>query len=269
MVRRDNAIREETVAADTSIWKEALFGAELLLLHASPVYYGLGIAHGNGEAVITIPGFLGTDFYLTHLHSWLGRIGYNSLVSGIGMNAECPNLLIQMRLAETISKARHETGRRVHLIGHSLGGVIARAVAYQRPDDIASVITIASPFRGAVAHQSILRIAEAIRKLILKEHGNMVLPECYTTRCTCEFLNSLRRDFPAGVVETAIYTCDDGIVDWRYCVADDPDVNFEVSGTHVGLVFNSTVYTLIADRLAYSASRETKKTRSHRRKVAR
>ena len=48
--------REETAEADIAIWKEALFGADILLLHASPVFYGLGVPHGDGAAVIVIPG---------------------------------------------------------------------------------------------------------------------------------------------------------------------------------------------------------------------
>ena len=143
--------------ANISIWKEAFFGAELLLLHASPTYYGFGVPPGDGSAVVVIPGFLGTDEYLHPLHGWLDRVGYRSYLSGIGLNAECPNLLIKYKLWGTIDKAIKETQGKVHLVGHSLGGIMARSVARQRPRDIASVITIAAPFRGTIAHHSILR----------------------------------------------------------------------------------------------------------------
>jgi len=250
MVSRQNRLREDEAEADISIWKEALFGADLLLLHASPVYYGLGIPKGDGSAVVVVPGFLGSDFYLTHLHTWLKRIGYKSYVSGIGLNAECPNLLIQYRLTQTLEQALAETGRKIHLIGHSLGGVIARSVATQRPKDIASVITMGSPFRGNVVHPSVMRAAKAVRKHILHEHGPDVLPACYTARCTCDFLNHLRRDIPESVLQTAIYTKDDGIVDWKYCRTEDSDSDYEVPGTHIGMAFNASVFTIIANRLA-------------------
>jgi triacylglycerol lipase len=240
---------------DISIWTEALFGAEILLLHASPVYYGLGVPRGDGSAVVVIPGFLGTDLYVSHLHSWLGRIGYRSYLSGIGVNAECPNLLIRYRLADTIKKAAAETGRKVHLIGHSLGGIIARSLAAQRPRDIASVISLGAPIRGTVMHPSVLNAARIVRNQILSQHGSGVLPDCYTPRCTCNFLSSLRCDLPKSVAETAVYTCDDGIVDWRYCKTGNPKNNFEVPGTHVGLVFNPSVYTIIAERLARNSER--------------
>lgn len=241
--------------ADVSPWSEALVAAELLLLHATPTYYGWGVPRGDNSGVVVIPGFLGTDIYLMELHAWLQRIGYRPYFSGIGLNAECPNLLIQRRLNETIAKARKETRRKIHVIGHSLGGIIARSLAHQRPDIIASVITLGAPFRGTVMHRGVLRVVEMVRKRILEEHGGGVLPDCYTGRCTCNFLDSLRQDLPDSVMETAIYTRDDGIVDWRYCITQNPEVDFEVSGTHLGLAFNSTVYTLIAERLAMAQSR--------------
>jgi triacylglycerol lipase len=240
--------------ADTSLWTEALFGAEVLLLHATPVYYGFGVPHGDGSGVVIIPGFLGTDLYLTELHGWLGRIGYRPYFSGIGVNAECPNLLIQRRLGDTMKRALDETGRKIHLIGHSLGGVIARSLAGQRPKDVASVITLASPIRGTVMNRTILNAAEAVRLEIQREHGALVLPSCYTGQCTCNFINFLRRDVPRTMVQTAIYTRHDGIVDWRYCITKDPEIDFEVPGTHIGMAFNPTAYSIIASRLAMTHS---------------
>lgn len=246
--------QEEDAEADITIWKEALFAADLLLLHASPVYYGLGIPRGDGSAVVLVPGFLGTDAYLTQLHSWLGRIGYRPYFSGIGINAECPNLLIQEKLNDNIRRALGDTKSKIHLIGHSLGGVIARAVAGQRPNDVASVITLASPFRGTVVHPTILRVAESVRKHILEEHGQGVLPTCYTGRCTCDFIASLRRKIPSSVFETAIYTRNDGVADWRYCLTGNSKNDFEVPGTHIGLAFNASAYAIIAKRLALARS---------------
>ena len=244
----------DIAAADTVIWKEALFAADILLLHSSPTYYGLGVPRGDGSAVVLVPGFLGTDRYLSQLYSWLGRIGYFPYFSRIGFNADCPNLLIQRRLNESIDQAVAETGAKIHLVGHSLGGIIARAVAGQRPKDIASVTTLGSPFRGTVIHRTVLRAAEAVRLRILEEHGSGVLPTCYTGHCTCEFLCSLRRSVPASILETAIYTRADGIADWRYCVTGNDENDFEVPGTHIGLAFNAAAYGIIAQRLALATS---------------
>jgi triacylglycerol lipase len=236
--------------AEVSMWQELLVGFELVQLRLTPIFYGLGTPHGRGDAVILIPGFLGTDAYLGEMFSWLRTLGYRSYFSGIGWNAECPNLLIRRRLNETVKRAFHATGRRVHLIGHSLGGIIARSVAGQRPEQIASVTTLGSPFRGPVAHANVLRASEAIRNRILREHAGHILPGCYTEDCTCEFVASLKNEFPRDVAQTAIYTTSDGIVDWRFCVTGNSAFDCEVSGTHVGLVFNPAVYRVVAERLA-------------------
>jgi triacylglycerol lipase len=241
---------EDHQEAYLAIWTEALFATELLMLHADPLYYGFGAARGDGSGVILIPGFLCPDVWLMPMLHWLERMGYQSFYSGIGLNNECPNLLIQSRLNETIEKAMQQTGRKVHLIGHSLGGIMARSIAGQRSKDIASVITLGAPLRGLVAHGSVLRAAEQIRLSILEKHNSGVLPQCYTSRCTCDFAKAARTCVPEGVMETAIYTEDDGVVDWRYCQTDDCSANFKVHGTHVGLVFNPSVYRIIADRLA-------------------
>jgi pimeloyl-ACP methyl ester carboxylesterase len=240
--------------SNISPWTEALFAAEILLLHATPVYYGFGVPRGDGSGVVIIPGFLGTDLYLMELHGWLARIGYRPYFSGIGINADCPNLLIERHLNETIEKARAETGRKLHLIGHSLGGVIARSAAGGRPKDIASVITLASPIRGTVANRAVLHAAEAVRLRIQAEHGDNVLPRCYTGKCTCNFIDSLRREVPSAMLQTAIYTRHDGIVDWRYCMTKEPEVDFEVPGTHIGMAFNPSAYMIVAERLAMTHS---------------
>ena len=240
---------EDLIEADIPIWREALFAAELVLLHSSPVYWGFRVPQGDDSAVVLIPGFLKDDGYLSHLHAWLTRIGYRPYFSGIGQNSECPNLLIESAVRQNVERAHRDSGRKVHIVGHSLGGLIARAVAAQHPELISSVVTLASPIRGTVAHRLILSAAETVRKRILEQNGSRVLPTCYTGRCTCEFLQAVRQEIPESVMETAIYTRTDGIVDWRYCRSENPDVDFEVPGTHLGLVFNSAAYAIIASRL--------------------
>ena len=54
-----------------------------------------------------------------------------------------------------------------------------------------------------------------------------MLPTCYTGKCTCNFLASLRRSVPDSVLETAIYTRNDGIVDWHYCLTGNPDTDLK------------------------------------------
>ncbi|MGB9433707.1 MAG: alpha/beta fold hydrolase [Candidatus Acidiferrum sp.] len=241
---------KEEKPAQLPVWHEWVAGIELAFLQVSPVYWGYGIPHGDGSAVVLVPGFLGTDLYLTQLRTWLGRIGYETFYSGIQLNADCPNILIRRHLTESIQQACKATRGKIHLIGHSLGGSIALAAACQMPGRVASVITLGSPIRGVAGHTSILLAADLVRKQILEKHGHGVLPACYTSRCTCDFLESLKGKLPSSVRQTAIYTKNDGIVDWHVCQTGDPGVDVEVSATHIGMVFSPLVYSVVAHRLA-------------------
>jgi len=228
---------------------ETLVGFDWLALHTAPVFYGLGVPRGDGSAVIVVPGFLGTDHYLWELNLWLRRLGYKAYMSGIGWNADCLDSLVE-RLIATIEKAHDETGGKVHLIGHSLGGILSRSAAVRKPNLVTSVIALGSPFRGVTSHPVVLATADQVRDRIKNKKQNQVQPDCFTTNCDCNSVSALHCHLPASITSTAIYTKTDGIVDWRYCINDDPADNIEVQGTHVGLVFNHQVYKLIAERLA-------------------
>ncbi|MGH7334735.1 MAG: esterase/lipase family protein [Candidatus Rokuibacteriota bacterium] len=236
-------------AASVPLWREALAGIDWLALRASPLFYGLGVPRGDGSAVVVVPGFLGTDAYLAEMYWWLRRIGYRAYMSRIGRNAECLDVLVD-RLLVTVDRAQASTGGPVHLVGHSLGGILARAAASRRPRQIASVATLGSPFRGIRSHPFVLQATQLVRRRIRRERNARDRSQCYTGRCTCQAVTSLRCELPASVRQIAVYTKTDGIVDWRFCVNEDPATDFEVPGSHVGLAFNPCVYGLIANHLA-------------------
>lgn len=233
----------------TPIENEILLPLEFLLLNLSPVYYGFGIPHGDGSAVVLIPGLIGLDESMLLMYWWLKRIGYRPYLSGVGLMADCPQVLSK-KLQLTIDKAFAETGRRrVHLIGHSLGGIFARIAAVRRPKQIASVISLGSPIRGMVAHELVFTIADWIRSLI--HSRNPDLPEtCGTTHCMCAFGRSLTRKWPRLVRQTAMFSRNDGLVDWHHCITGQEDTDIEVQATHLGMLVDAGVYWQIAQRLA-------------------
>ncbi len=240
------------------IWLEALFPLDWIALHASPVYYGFGVPRGNGEAVILVPGFLGSDRYLTEMHLWLRRIGYTPYFSGIGRNVDCPELLTQ-RLLMTIQQAYEDTGKPVTIVGHSLGGMIARASAHRAQGMVSQVITMGSPFKAVRAHPLILSAANFVRSNIVRERRGRreVTQSCFTPQCTCGFVATLkdgafdvRGKAKPTFTRTAIYSRCDGVVDWRACMEDDAALNHEVTATHIGMAFNPDVYRTVANLLA-------------------
>ena len=182
--------------ASVPIWREALFGFDWLTLRASPVLYGCGIPRGDGAPVVVVPGFLGSDVYLLEMYFWLGRIGYRPFLSRIGRNAECLDLLLG-RLLGTVEEARASTGRPVHLIGHSLGGMLARSAAVRRPDRIASVITLGSPFRGIRSHPLVMQATSAVRARIRnRAEQRDDRPDCFTAACRCDTVAALQAPLP-------------------------------------------------------------------------
>ncbi len=234
------------------IWLEALFPLDWLALHLSPVYYGFGIPKGHGEPIVLVPGFLGDDRYLTEMHLWLRRIGYRPYFSGIGRNVDCPELLTQ-RLVMTVRQAHTDTKQPVTIVGHSLGGMLARAAAHREPSLVKQVITMGSPFRGVRAHPLILSAANFVRSNIVTERRGRreVSSSCFTPQCSCEFVATLRDEEPNDdYVRSAIYSKCDGVVDWRVCMEDDADLNREVTATHIGMAFNPDVYRTVAQLLA-------------------
>ena len=230
------------------IWLEAGALIEWGLLHTAPVYFGFGVRRGEGAGVVLVPGFLGTDTYLWEMNLWLQRIGYQPFRSEIGWNAECLNTLVE-RLTRTVSRATEETGQKVHLIGHSLGGILARAVAVQMPERVASIVTLGSPFRGICAHPLVFVSIDRVGAAVRRRQSDELREQCFTAVCDCRAVAALGNDLPSAVPHLAVYSKTDGIVDWQVCTHDDPALNTEVRGSHIGMVFNHQVYSLIASHL--------------------
>lgn len=230
------------------LWMETLVGIDWTLLHISPLYYGWGVPQGDGSPVILVPGFLANDFYLYDMYFWLKRIGYTPYLSNIGWNADCLNNLVN-KLSETVTKAHEETGKKVHLIGHSLGGVLSRGAAAARLDLVASVITMGSPFRGVKSHPFLIDMAEKVRRRIFTNYDESRPPYCYTGYCDCVAVASMQKVLPDTIKKTAIYSKMDGVVHWENCIYRDDKKNFEVASTHIGMAFNYQVYKLISERL--------------------
>lgn len=237
--------------ANTPMWREVFAGWDWLSLHLSPTWAGCGLPRGRGEPVVVVPGFLGSDTYLIELYSWLARMGYRPYFSNIGQNADCPDHLANV-LLHTVKLAHEETGQKVRLIGHSLGGMLARTVALEYPEHVAGVISMGSPIRDSVrAHPMILSAVEAIRRGSRRGGaGSNIKPSCFSGHCTCTFVKNMLAPEAFRVPHFAIFSKHDGVVDWKECMEDDDSLNDEVDSTHVGMAFHPGVYRALARRLA-------------------
>jgi triacylglycerol lipase len=240
---------EKTV---TPLWKEAKWGFEWASLRYSRVYYGRGVTRGNGAPIMLVPGFMAGDYMLLEMQWWLRRIGYESFLSNITWNNDCPDKTAAA-LTHRIRRVYDETGRKVTLVGHSLGGLLIKSVSQDHPELVQSVITMGSPFKEIVkAHPAIVGIWDHLKAAQGGVIGRNLLSSCGTGHCTCNFVRNIMQPRKTIPPQFAIYSKDDGVVDWESCMEDDLDSNAEVRGTHIGMVYNADVFRALADRLAES-----------------
>src|SRR5258706_255693 len=122
-------------------WRPA---AEFGLLLEDPVFWGRGVPRGDGPAVLVLPGLFAGDRYLQPLRGWLGRVGYRPVLSGLARNPGWSESLVR-ELGALAERESWRTGRPVTIIGHSMGGVMARSIALRQPHTTRHVITLGSP----------------------------------------------------------------------------------------------------------------------------
>lgn len=229
------------------LWRESLWPTDWLRLRVSPVYRGEGVPRGDGGPVVVVPGFLGTDAYLIEMHSWLRRVGYRPYFSGVGLNADCAGATAR-KLTRTVQRAHKETGRRVRIIGHSLGGIIGRKVSLRHPSLVSQLIYLGTPVQRVHAHPAVVAAAAAL--IGARSVFNSDAEHCLTADCGCGVVQDAEKPLPRSVHHAAIYSRGDGVVDWHESVERDSRRNHEVGGTHIGLVYNPKAYRVLGDLLA-------------------
>jgi pimeloyl-ACP methyl ester carboxylesterase len=221
-------------------------------LARDPVGYGVGVPRGDGRPVLLIPGFTAGDWSLGTLARWLGRIGYKPYLSGIDLNVGCPRRKVEL-VGWRAEKIARESGQRVTIIGHSLGGVLGRAIATVSPAVVREVVALGSPIRSGWTgvHDQVRPALQVIQSFWQLFSG---VPEnCGTMECSCGLADAVFAPTPARSRFSAIYTRRDEVVQWQSCI-DDAGANFEVSGLHASLIVNREVYRILGALLADSAA---------------
>lgn len=213
--------------------------AELTLFAAAyPGLLGLA-ARGDGHPVLVLPGLLASDRSTTALRKTLNELGYDARPWGLGRNrgprSIGPNGEHLMARVEALFQ---ETGKKVSLVGWSLGGILARLVTRRMPNRIRQVITLGSPFAdngGATNANKVFELASGTQA---------------SDRVNRKMFAELAG--PSSVPSSAIYSRSDGICAWRACrEAEAPGrESIEVYGSHCGLGVNPSVIYVVSDRLA-------------------
>jgi triacylglycerol lipase len=222
---------------------------ELGRLLADPVWQGVGISHGDGRPVVLMPGFLAGDQTLGVMAMWLWRIGYRPRFARFVTNTGCSDRALD-RVERTVDELWRSHGRRVALIGHSRGGHFARALAARRPDRISHAISMGADLQGMFGASAPTLFAVGVARRVVHASGRAPRDTCLSGHCGCAFSHDYARRFPSDEVRlTSIYSKGDGVVHWRCQVIPHADC-IEVTGSHVGLIFNRKVYRAVAGALA-------------------
>jgi triacylglycerol lipase len=205
------------------------------------------------EPVILVPGFMAGDGTLGALSRHLRRLGYRTYRSTMHANVGCTQEAsrdLERRIESVVDRRE----RKVSIVGHSLGGLLARGIAARRPDLVDGIITLGSPLLApGAAHQLLLLDLALVVRLRRVGLGQMMGEDCTSGECAQLSWKQGRAALPESVGFTSVFSRRDGIVDWRGCL--DPQARtVEVPTSHLGMAFDPVVIDVVARALAHHRS---------------
>ena len=200
---------------------------------------------GDGHPVLLLPGFMGSETSLIALEIFLRNRGYAVETWGLGRNVGFRSRHATA-LEQKIRHIAHTSGRKLSLVGWSLGGVFSLYGAHQAPECVRNVITLGSPVTVDPDGSASPAFVKAMYRLIAHPMG----PAVHTMQPRAR---KLREHEQLQMPMSCLYSLSDGVVPPQEATIDgDPSrhENIRVPGSHVGLGFNAAVLWIVADRLA-------------------
>jgi len=192
------------------------------------------------DPVILVPGFMAGDATLKAMAMFLRHQGFRTYRSQIHVNVGCTREAAD-RLEQRIETIATRRNRKVTIVGHSLGGMLARGLASRRPDLVEGIVSMGSPVLapGAI-HRVLAWDAEMLSRLTRAGFRGMMSSDCFGGECARLSFEESQVPVDPEVAFTAIYSKRDGIVDWRACL--DPSAqHVEVRTSHVGMAVDPVV----------------------------
>lgn len=201
------------------------------------------------EPVLLVPGFMAGDGTLAGMARMLRGAGYRTYRSQIHVNSGCTREAAD-RLERRLEAIVLRRGRKVSIVGHSLGGMLARGLASRRPDLVAGIVSMGSPVLAPAAVHGILAWdAEMLTRLTRAGFGGLMSEDCIAGDCARASFEETHAPLDPEVGFTAIYSRRDGIVDWRACI-DPLATAVEVRSSHLGMAVDPTVVRAVRRALS-------------------
>jgi pimeloyl-ACP methyl ester carboxylesterase len=197
----------------------------------------LGLApYGDGHPVLILPGLVASDTSTRPLRAFLKTRGY--AVSGwrqgrnLGLRPG-----VQHAMVDLVHELNDTHGRKVSLVGWSLGGLYARQLAKMMPKRVRQVITLGSPFASPPKATNAWRVYEMASGRRAEDEDP-------------RFGGTLASAPP--VPTTAIFSRSDGICAWQGCREQSSSMaeSIEVESSHCGMGHHPAAVYAVADRLA-------------------
>ncbi len=201
---------------------------------------------GDGHPVLLLPGFGASDTSMDPLRMFLARRNYQVETWGLGRNRGFDRRFAEM-VEQKIRFMHYKLGRRVSLVGWSLGGVFAFYAAHVAPECVRCAISLGSPLRQDPDRPAPLGVRALYRALA----GPSAATHAARAR-------SRAMRVPPPVPSTCLYSDSDALVRPEQATLDGAQAdheNIRVPGSHLGLTVNSRVFWIVADRLAQPEGR--------------
>lgn len=191
---------------------------------------------GDGQPVLVLPGLTTSDRSTVALRRFLKSKGYPTYGWNMGLNLG-PRPGVEQGLIDLVERLSDEHGRKVSIVGWSLGGIYARQLGKIMPDRVRQVISLGSPFGGhprATNAWRVYQMASGQDADDTESHMGGAIAKA--------------PDLPT----TAIYSKTDGICAWQNCIEKRSPLteNIEVKASHCGLGHHPSAVYAITDRLA-------------------
>lgn len=206
-----------------------------------------------------VPGFMAGDGSLSLMAAYLRRLGHRTYRSTMHANVGCTQRAGD-ELEQRIEAIAAKRGRKVTVVGHSLGGLLARGVAARRPDLVDGIVTLGSPLLApGAAHPVLLFDLGLIVRLQQAGLGKMMGSDCTAGDCARLSWEQGRAPLHRDVAFTSVFSRRDGIIDWRACL-DPLAKTVEVRTSHVGMAFDPVVLEIVGSTMAANRARRARST---------